>query len=471
MSAVSSSKPDGGYKAGTVIPIQVTFSETVSVGGAPTLTLETGAVDRSAIYFSGSGTSSLTFNYTVQAGDSSLDLDYVSTSSLVLNSGSIRDGALNNAELELPASGASGSLGLNKNLVIDTESPVVVSVTSNKLNGAYRAGEVISVQVRFSKSVSVAGTPILKLETGTQDRDVNYASGSGSNELSFDYTVQAGDTSLDLDYESITALSLNGGTIQDSVTNDAVLTLVTPGSAGSLGFAKALIIDTIVPTAPGSVLDGTWTNSSANAPAASWSASTDVTSGVHHYEYAIGTSSTNVSLLDWTDVGLVLAHARSGLNLTQGTLYYVRIRAVDAAGNISADTVGDGFRLDNTVPNAITSVDDGLTSRFTTQSTKITWSPTTDNLSGILRYEVALGSFPGGDDIFGWQDTTVALNGGGVITGLSLVEGSRYYASVRAVDGALNFGVPKQADGWLIGWIQQAYGKGTSTATQNLFGS
>ncbi|RZI54056.1 MAG: hypothetical protein EOP12_04965, partial [Pseudomonas sp.] len=209
----------------------------------------------------------------------------------------------------------------------------------------------------------------------------------------------------------------------------------------------------------------------ANAPAASWSASTDVTSGIHHYEYAIGTSPTNVSLLDWTDVGLVLAQARSGLNLTQGTFYYVRIRAVDAAGNISADTAGDGFRLDNTVPNAITSVDDGLTSRFTTQSTKITWFPTTDNLSGILRYEVALGSFPGGDDIFGWQDTAVALNGGGVITGLNLTEGSRYYASVRAVDGALNFGVPKQADGWLIGWIQQAYGKGTTTAAGNLFGS
>ena len=50
--------------------------------GTPQLTLETGSVDRAANYASGSGTSTLTFAYTVQAGDVSGDLDYVSTNSL-----------------------------------------------------------------------------------------------------------------------------------------------------------------------------------------------------------------------------------------------------------------------------------------------------------------------------------------------------------------------------------------------------
>lgn len=73
-------------------------------------------------------------------------------------------------------------------------------------------------------------------------------SGSGSNTLIFTYTVQSGDTSGDLDYVSTTALVLNGGTIRDGNSNNAVLTLPSPGASASLGANKSLIIDT---TAPG----------------------------------------------------------------------------------------------------------------------------------------------------------------------------------------------------------------------------
>jgi hypothetical protein len=60
-------------------------------------------------YASGSTTTSLTFTYTVQAGDNSTDLDYTSTSALALNSGTIRDLASNAAVLTLPAPGAAGA--------------------------------------------------------------------------------------------------------------------------------------------------------------------------------------------------------------------------------------------------------------------------------------------------------------------------------------------------------------------------
>ncbi|MCK4287251.1 MAG: hypothetical protein KAX18_13660, partial [Candidatus Lokiarchaeota archaeon] len=56
----------------------------------------------------------------------------------------------------------------------------------------------------------------------------------------------SGDNSEDLDYESVNALSLNGGSIKDSVGNDAVLVLPAPGTAGSLSFNNNLIIDTVV---------------------------------------------------------------------------------------------------------------------------------------------------------------------------------------------------------------------------------
>jgi hypothetical protein len=68
----------------------------------------------------GSGTATLTFNYTVAAGDNSADLDYVDNTSLKLNDGTIKDNAGNDATLMLPAPGNPGSLGANKAIVIDT---------------------------------------------------------------------------------------------------------------------------------------------------------------------------------------------------------------------------------------------------------------------------------------------------------------------------------------------------------------
>ncbi len=123
VSSVSSTTANGAYNAGVVIPVTVQFSEPVNVTGTPQLTLETGATDRTVNYTSGTGTDTLTFNYTVQAGDTSADLDYVATTPLTLNSGTIRDPATNNATLTLPSPSTAGSLGANKALVIDTTAP------------------------------------------------------------------------------------------------------------------------------------------------------------------------------------------------------------------------------------------------------------------------------------------------------------------------------------------------------------
>nr|WP_242495384.1 Ig-like domain-containing protein [Salinicola tamaricis] len=105
--------------------------------------------------------------------------------------------------------------------------------------------------------MNVTGTPTLTLETGTTDRVLNYLSGSGSDTLSFSYTVQAGDSTSDLDYASTSALSLNGGSIQDSTSQAALLTLPTPGAAGSLGANKALVVDGVRPAAGSITLSDT----------------------------------------------------------------------------------------------------------------------------------------------------------------------------------------------------------------------
>ena len=76
---------------------------------------------------------------------------------------------------------------------------------------------------------------------------INYASGSGSDTLIFTYTVASDHNTADLEYVSTNALSLNGGTIKDSVGNDAILTLPAPGTSGSLSFNKDIIIHTQIP--------------------------------------------------------------------------------------------------------------------------------------------------------------------------------------------------------------------------------
>jgi hypothetical protein len=84
VSNVTSTTSDGTYNADDVIAITVTFSEVVSVIGTPQLTLETGSTDAVVNYSSGTGTATLTFNYTVASGNNSSDLDYASTSALSL---------------------------------------------------------------------------------------------------------------------------------------------------------------------------------------------------------------------------------------------------------------------------------------------------------------------------------------------------------------------------------------------------
>ena len=101
----------------------------------------------------------------------------------------------------------------------------------------------------FDKAVTVTGTPQLTLETGSSDAVVDYASGTGTTTLTFNYTIASGQNSDDLDYVATTSLALNSGTITETGgTSDVTLTLPSPGATNSLGANKALVIDTTVPT-------------------------------------------------------------------------------------------------------------------------------------------------------------------------------------------------------------------------------
>ena len=82
--------------AGKAVTLTVNLSEAVTVaGGTPTLTLNDGGT---ATYASGSGTSVLTFSYTVGAGQDTTELQATAVN---LGSATITDGAGNAANLSL----------------------------------------------------------------------------------------------------------------------------------------------------------------------------------------------------------------------------------------------------------------------------------------------------------------------------------------------------------------------------------
>jgi len=169
VSSVNSTKTNGTYKTADLIPITINFSEAATVTGTLTLVLNSGGT---AYYASGSGTSALIFNYTVADAQSSADLDYLTTNSLILSAGTITDLAGNTATLTLPMAGGAGSLGANESIVIGIL-PTVTSQTATLItaNTATVASTILNLgyptPTQYGVVWSTAANPTTALTTKT----------------------------------------------------------------------------------------------------------------------------------------------------------------------------------------------------------------------------------------------------------------------------------------------------------------
>jgi hypothetical protein len=328
---VTSANADGTYYAdngvGSDINIQVQFSEVINLSGTPQLSMNTGRGGAVANFTSVSSGSIVNFTYTVLSGDSTSDLDY--TNSTSLTGGTFSDLAGNIVTMAtLPNAGAANSLSVNKNIVlsaaIDTTAPTVANVTAGTLNGTLTTG-TIPISIVFSEAVIVTGNPKLELNITPTLRFANYVSGSGTNTLVFNYVIALGDTANALDYTSISALTLNGGTIKDAANNVATLTLPILGLTGSLGVNNNIVINAEMPSVPAnffaSTLDG--------QIHLSWTSCVGCT-----YEVFWG-NSTGVTLSSSSLTGLTgSSYLHTGL--TNGNSYYYKIRAVRAGVGASS---------------------------------------------------------------------------------------------------------------------------------------
>jgi len=229
--------------ADDIVSVTVTTSEAVQVTGTPRLALNIGGSTVYANYFSGTGTTALVFQYTIQPGQTDTNGISIDANKLQLIGGAtIKDAAGNNAVLTHAAVADNGAY------LVDTTAPsvslVAFSGSTGGQNSTLNAGDTVRVTVTMDEATIVDttnGTPRIALNIGGSTVYATYSSGTGTTALVFQYAIQPGQT--DTDGISIVAntLELNGGTLKDAADNIAWL---EHGSAVNLGYQ----VDTTAPT-------------------------------------------------------------------------------------------------------------------------------------------------------------------------------------------------------------------------------
>ncbi len=358
---VTASTANGTYKTGDSISVQVNFDESVTVTGTPQLTLETGATDRTINYSSGSGSSTLTFNYTVQSADNSSDLDYVATNALALNSGTIRDAAGNNATLTLASPGAANSLGNNKALVIDGVTPAVTSTAP--VGGAVSTDTSVDFTVNFSESVTGISTDDFALGT-TGGATGTIASVSANSGSSVTVTVSS------ISGNGTIKINLNGSTnISDAA-----------GNSGPAAYTSGTTHTVAIPTAPDAPTIGAATAGDGQVSVAFTAPGNNGGSAITGYTVTSNPGGITAGGNGFTTSPITVT------GLTNGTAYTFTVVATNAIGtsvtsaasnsatpkaNQTITFANPGSQTFGTTPTLTATSDSGLTVTFTSSTTGV----------------------------------------------------------------------------------------------------
>ena len=190
------------YGAGETIKISVTFSEAVNATDVTDFVLSVGGAKRAPL-LRGSGTATLVFGYTVQAGDSDDNGIWIGASGRTLDgdrNGDPQTGAITSVATSAAADLTHNQLGEQSGHKVDGSLSIIqVSVTSTPVleSDTYGAGETIEFTVTFTAAMDVTGDPTFRFALGNSgaavDKDATYESGSGSTALVFGYTVLSSD--------------------------------------------------------------------------------------------------------------------------------------------------------------------------------------------------------------------------------------------------------------------------------------
>lgn len=137
----------------------------------------------------------------------------------------------------------------------------------------------------------------------------------------------------------------------------------------------------------------------------------------------------------------------ASLDLSSQGSGYITIEVVVVGGDEDQKTSVQVLK-DIEAPTIGGVVTDGVYYSSTIRTPSLTWSSGADAHSGIFKYQIAIGTSSGATNIADWEDVTSSASG--FLTGLNLVNGTTYFASVRALDAAGNVSSAINSDGWIV---------------------
>jgi len=172
-------------------------------------------------------------------------------------------------------------------------------------------------------------------------------------------------------------------------------------------------------------------------------------------EGSFGKTITPVSvptdILDWTSAGGRTEANLRGLSLDHGVEYVISVRAVNGVGLESVGS-SDPILIDTTPPGQPTiSSFQQVSADGYANSAAFSFQESQDPESGVLFYQVALGSSSELDNLLPWTEVT-GLSG--TVVNLQVLEGGTVYLQVKATNGA---GLESTA----VADITMLYGDGT----------
>ncbi len=197
---------DGTYTYGQTLTFTVTFSETVAVsGGTPSIGITLDGKTVAAQYESGSGTSELTFRYTVGKGDIATASGISLASTINLIGSAIKDTAGNNASLTI------NNAPSTENIKVD--STPVVTLSASNISMAENGGTIDIVATLSNPASKAAKIQLDYSGTATNGNDynatteINIPSGSTTAQIeisSIDDKIYEGNENITVRIASVT---------------------------------------------------------------------------------------------------------------------------------------------------------------------------------------------------------------------------------------------------------------------------
>ena len=293
ITAIIETPNNGAATIGDVVNFTLSFSEAVTVSGAPTLSLNDNGI---ATYTGGSGTSSLSFSYTVGSNDN--NVSELAATAITLNGGSIHDITGYGVQLSLNVTQAGPQ--------IETTNPLIPQIDSIYESVLQRAPTATEVMASTALDAAAGSTVMTTAIVDSAEAITNVYPILQMFDLAFGHSPAA-------------------ATLASMVQSDLTVSELSTAVVASQTFADAYN--------GGALIDP---NSSVTA---------DIVSAL--YQQALGHPPTQSTLDAWLDSGLTVAQAfqemvtsQSYFQTTQSNIEQYLSEAVNnsVGGNAVAET-------------------------------------------------------------------------------------------------------------------------------------